>query len=189
MTTGILGGAFDPAHEGHVALAEAAKARFGLGRLLVLVAAAPEHKRVVGDAQARLQLARAAFPGEQVELDHHARTVDTLRDRRLDGPLFLVGADEFCDFLDWKEPDAVLELARLGVAARPGYPRERLDQVLERLARPDRVEFFELEPNEVSSRDIRARVGRGEPIDGLVPAAVADLIHRRGLYRSESGLH
>jgi nicotinate-nucleotide adenylyltransferase len=71
----------------------------------------------------------------------------------------------------------------LGVATRPGYPRDRLETVLQQLTQPERVEFFEIEPLPISSRDIRDRVARREPIDGLVPAAVADLIEARALYR------
>ena len=187
--TGILGGAFDPPHEGHVALANAAREHFRVDRLLILVAAAPGHKRTVADPDTRLQLARAAFPDDDVELDPYERTVDMLRARRFDDPLFLIGADQFADFLGWKEPDAVLGLARLGVATRPGYPREALDPVLERLARPERVEFFELEPHEAASRDIRSRAARGEPLGAAVPPAVAELIRTRALYRSDAGLH
>jgi nicotinate-nucleotide adenylyltransferase len=99
-------------------------------------------------------------------------------------PLFLIGADQFVDFLAWKDPEAVLALARIGVATRPGYPRERLDAVLQQLSRPDRVEMFQIEPVPISSREIRDRVGRGESIDGLVPPAVAELIRSLGLYRS-----
>jgi nicotinic acid mononucleotide adenylyltransferase len=58
--------------------------------------------------------------------------------------------------------------------------------VLDRLSRPERVQFFELEPVPISSEDIRERVARGEPIDGLVPPAVAELIDSLGLYRSGS---
>jgi nicotinate-nucleotide adenylyltransferase len=158
--------------------------RFGLDELVVLVVAAPGHKGVELDADTRLALARAAFPGQEVELDHHARTVDMLRERRFDDdPLFLIGADEFCDFLSWKEPQAVLDLTRLGVATRPGFPRERLEQVLVRLERPERVEFFEIEPVPVSSTEIRERAARGESIAGVVPDAVAELVARLGLYR------
>ena len=183
MTTALLGGAFDPPHLGHVELARAALDRFRPDELVVLVAAAPGHRQVVADPEVRLRLARAAFPDLRVDLDGHARTVDLLRERRFDDPLFLIGADEFADFLSWKEPDQVLELARMGVAARPGYPRERLDPVLGRLRRPERVELFEIEPHPVASRELRARVAEGEPIDGLVPPEVAELVRKLGLYR------
>lgn len=182
--TGLLGGAFDPPHNGHVAVAAAAKEQFGFEQFAVLVSAQPGHKGVTLDAPTRLELTRVAFPDDDVELDEHGRTVDTLRAGQWRDPLFLIGADEFCDFPTWKDPDGVLELARLGVATRPGYPRERLDRVLERLTRPDRVLFFEIEPVPVASRDLRERLARGEPIDGLVPPRVAELIRERGLYRS-----
>jgi nicotinate-nucleotide adenylyltransferase len=180
---GLLGGAFDPPHNGHVALAAAANQQFGFEEFVVLVSARPGHKDVVLDAPTRLELARAAFPCDEVELDEHARTVDTLRAGRWRDPLFLIGADEFCDFPTWKDPEGVLALARLGVATRLGYPRDRLDGVLERLTRPERVLFFEIEPVPIASRDLRERVARGESIDGLVPPRVAELIRERGLYR------
>jgi nicotinate-nucleotide adenylyltransferase len=182
--TGLLGGTFDPPHNGHVALGRTAKAQFGFDDFVVLVAARPGHKNVALDADTRLRLTHAAFPGEQVELDEHERTVDTLRAGRWSDPVFLIGADEFCDFLTWKDPEGVLELARLAVATRPGYPRERLDGVLAQLSRPERVLFFELEPLPISSREIRERVARGETIAGLVPERVAELIEELGLYRS-----
>jgi nicotinate-nucleotide adenylyltransferase len=180
---GLLGGAFDPPHTGHVALADAAERELGLERVVVVVVADPGHKDVHCPAETRLELARAAFPGREVELDRHARTVDMLRAGGWHEPVFLIGADEFADFPEWKEPDAVLELARLGVASRPGYPRERLEQVLAGLARPARVLFFEIEPVAVSSSEIRDRVGAGQSIEGLVPPAVAAEIAGRGLYR------
>jgi nicotinate-nucleotide adenylyltransferase len=181
---GLLGGAFDPPHVGHVALAYAAVAQLDLDRLVVVVVAEPGHKAVHSPAETRLDLARAAFPGRQVELDRHARTVDMLREGRWHDPVFLIGADEFADFPNWKEPDTILELAWLGVASRPGYPQDQLDDVLAGLARSERVLFFQIEPQPVSSREIRQRVARGEAIDGLVPPAVAVEIAGRGLYRS-----
>ena len=76
---GLFGGAFDPPHRGHVELARRAKEELGLGTLLVLVEANPGHKRVETPADVRLRLTRAAFPDDDVLLDEHARTVDTLR--------------------------------------------------------------------------------------------------------------
>lgn len=181
--TGILGGRFDPPHNGHVALARAAVAAFGLERLVVVVALRPGHKDAVLDGETRLDLARLAFPEHEVVGDDHPRTVDLLRDGPWRDPLLLMGADQLYDFLEWKEPEEVLRLARLGVATRPGYPRERLDAVLARLPHPERVLFFDLEPVPVSASGIRARIVAGEPIDDLVPAPVAAEIERRGLYR------
>jgi nicotinate-nucleotide adenylyltransferase len=182
--TTLLGGTFNPPHNGHVALARAAEERFG-DEVVVLVAARPGHKEVQLDGEARLELARAAFPGREVELDPYERTVDLLAASRWNDPLFVIGADEFCEFLTWKDPEGVVARARLAVATRPGYPRERLQTVLDRLSRPERVEFFEIEPLPISSEDIRERVAHGQAIDGLVPPAVAELIRSRGLYRLE----
>jgi nicotinate-nucleotide adenylyltransferase len=177
---GLFGGAFDPPHNGHVALVAAAKRVLGLDRVLVLVAAAPGHKSVETPAAVRLELARAAFPDDEVLLDEHERTVDTLRAHpEWDEPVLLLGADAFCDFLSWKEPDEVLRLARLGVASRAGFPRGRLRSVVERLGMPERVDFFELEVP-LASSDLR---GRPE-LEGSVPPAVARLIEREGLYRA-----
>jgi nicotinate-nucleotide adenylyltransferase len=77
----------------------------------------------------------------------------------------------------------VLERARLAVATRPGVPRAELDGALAQLDEPERVLFFEIEPNPAASTDVRARAAAGEPLDGLVPAAVARLVAERGLYR------
>jgi nicotinate-nucleotide adenylyltransferase len=180
--TALLGGTFNPPHNGHVALARAAEAQFG-DEVVVVVAARPGHKGVAVDAETRLELARAAFPEHEVELDGHERTVDMLKAGRWRDPLFLIGADEFGDFMSWKDPEGVIARARVAVATRPGYPRDRLESVLVQLSRPERVQFFEIEPLAVSSEDIRERVARGQPIDGLVPPAVAELIEARGLYR------
>jgi nicotinate-nucleotide adenylyltransferase len=183
MTTGIFGGAFDPPHMGHVALAREAKRLFGLDRLVVLVAENPEHKQVDTPAEDRLALARAAFPGDDVRLDEHPRTVDMLRAADWDDPLLLVGADQLADFRHWREPDAVLDMARVAVATRPGLGLEELSNALNELGRPDRIELFPIEPWPVASRELRDRVARGEPIHDLVPEAVASEIARRGLYR------
>ena len=117
-------------------------------------------------------------------LDPCARTVDSLEALGLDDPVFLVGADEFASFPDVEGPERVLELARLGVATRPGVPtRASRRGVLRELSRPERVVLFEIEPHAVSSSAIRRLVAAGEPIDGLVPVAVALEVKRLRLYR------
>jgi nicotinate-nucleotide adenylyltransferase len=177
--TGLYGGAFDPPHLGHVALAAGAKRAFDLPQLLVLVSAHPGHKATHCPPETRLELAQAAFPDDEVRLDPYPRTIELLRGERFHEPLFVLGADEFAGFLDWTEPHAILELAELAVGGRPGFPPERLDAVLEQLNSPERVHFFDIELNAAASTEIRET--------GLldsVPPAVAALIRERGLYTS-----
>ena len=177
MTTGLFGGAFDPPHDGHVALVRGAVAHFGLARVVVLVSERPGHRSVVAPAEARLRLAEAAFPDCDVELDPYARTIELLRARDFGDAILLIGADQFREFPTWQEPEAVLERIRLGVATRPGHsvPDVSVD--------PDRVSFFEIEPVPVSGTIVRARCASGESLAGLVPPAVERLIGELGLYR------
>jgi nicotinate-nucleotide adenylyltransferase len=182
---GVLGGAFDPPHDGHLALALGGLAHFELRSLLVRVVARPGHKDVATPPAVRLALAQLAFagiPGVAVSIEPHARTVYQLRALALDDPVFLIGADEFAAFPSWTDPDGVLALARLGVATRPGVDDERVEAVLSQLARPDRVERYTIEAHDLASADLRERIARGESIDGLVPDAVAAAIEHFGLY-------
>lgn len=179
--TGLFGGIFNPPHLGHLELARAALERFRLERLLVLVVARPAHKPVDVDVETRLRLAEAAFgdlPKSEVRQEPHSFTVDSLREGRFSEAVFLVGADEYADFATWRDPEGVLSRAHLGVATRAGYPQPEIVAEHE-----GRVTFFEIESPPISSSDVRERVRRGEPIDHLVPRAVARLIAELGLYR------
>lgn len=177
MTTGVLGGTFDPPQNGHVALGRAALGELPVDRLVVLVAAAPGHRAAVAPAEARLRLAHAAFPfADEVVLDEHAFTVDAVAGGRFGDAIFVVGADEGAAFPSWKEPDEVLRWVRLAVGTRSGYPPPDLARF------GDRVLSFQLVSPPVSSSEIRERLARGEPIEELVPPAVADAIAELGLY-------
>ena len=185
MAVGILGGVFDPPHVGHVALARAAIAALGLDQLVVLVVADPGHKVTTTPAATRLELARLAFadiPEATVELDHHARTVDSLEERRPRDAFFVLGGDELAAFESWKSPDRVLELVRLAVAMRPGSSRDDVAAVRERLAAGERIVEFAMEPVAVSSSEIRLRIARGEPVDDLIAPSVSEAVSRPGLY-------
>ena len=146
---------------------------------MVLVAAQPGHRAAVADAEMRLRLARLAFEGiaDEVVLDEHAFTVDAVRDGRFGDALFVVGADEAAAFPTWKEPDEVLRWVRLAVGTRSGYPPADLELY------GDRVLAFQVPSPPVSSTEVRDRLARGEPVDGLVPPAVAGALDQSGLYR------
>jgi nicotinate-nucleotide adenylyltransferase len=181
---GLFGGSFDPPHNGHVALAAAARERFALEQLVILVTIRPAYKQVAEAAETRLELARAAFPGCAVEREKGTTDVTVRQARaRFGEVIFLIGADQFLDFPGWHDPAAVLEQARLGVATRPGYPRDRIEATLARVSLPERVLLFEIPELAISSRDLRGRVERGESIDAFVPPAVAAIVRARGLYR------
>jgi len=177
--TGILGGTFDPPHNGHVALARAALEALPIDRLVVLVAARPGHRAVVADADTRLRLAQEAFAGlpAEVVLDEHAFTVDAVRGGHFGDAVFVVGADEGAAFPTWKEPDEVLRWVRLAVGTRSGYPPPDLERY------GDRVISFELDSPDVSADQVRARVQEGQPVHDLVPEPVAEAISELGLYR------
>ena len=185
--TGLLGGTFNPPHNGHVLLAETAKRSFDIDPLRVHVSSNPPHKRVNIDVETRFDLARLAFPNDTVIRDDNPYSIDTVTGFGEDA-IFLVGADQFAKFLTWRDPDEILEHVRLGVATRPGYPQEKLDQVLSELRCPDRVEFFDMEPIPISSSDVRRLAAEGASIVNLVPPAVAAEIQRRGLYAPPRGV-
>jgi len=128
------------------------------------------------------RLAFADMPKAQFELDRHARTVDSLEERRIDDAIFILGSDELADFSTWKQPERVLELARLAVVRRPGVSDERIREARAGLSAPDRILSFDMQAIPVSSSEIRERVARGESIEGLVPVRVAEAIVRLGLY-------
>ena len=192
---GLLGGTFNPPHLAHLVCAMEARDQLGLDEVRLVVAAVPPHKEVPADpgVEVRLDLcalAAAAEPGlevSRVEADRPgpSYTVDTLRELHEDSPedelTFIVGGDQALGLPDWREPDAVLSLARLAVAGREQVTRQ---VVLDRCAALDtsRLDFFDMPRLDISSTDLRSRVGEGRPIRHLVPAAVADRIAELELY-------
>ena len=183
--TGLFGATFDPPHNGHLALIEAARKTFGLERVVVLVTARPRYKDVETPLEDRIALARAAFPATHVEVEE-STSDETVRaaEQAYGDVIFLIGADQFRDFSTWHDPDAVLEHARLGVGMRPGIPRETLESLRAQVSRPERVVFFDLPELPIASRELRARVRAGDSLHGLVPDSVAEEIEARELYRT-----
>jgi nicotinate-nucleotide adenylyltransferase len=179
---GILGGTFDPPHNGHLALAEAAVRELDLDELVVLLAARPGHRTCSEDADTRERLTRAAFarlPSASVVRDEHPFTVDAVRGGRFGDAVFIVGADEGAAFPSWKDADEVLRWVKLAVGTRSGYPPPDLQRY------GDRVVPFTLASPPISSSNVRERLRSGDSLDGLVPPAVSALIDELGLYRPD----
>jgi nicotinate-nucleotide adenylyltransferase len=198
---GILGGTFNPPHMGHLVMAQEAVDQLGLDQVVFMPVAIPPHKEAREDpgAAARVELCRLAVGDDdrlavstlEVDRGGASYTVDTLRmfhDLEAEHDLiFIVGGDMAQSLPAWREPEAILQLARLAVAEREGVAREDIARRLERLHAGDRVQFFDMPRIDISSSAIRRRVAEGRPIRYLVPDAVAAAIAERGLYRQAAG--
>lgn len=206
----LYGGTFDPVHNGHLAIACAA--RDALGTCVRLMPAAdPPHRALPGaNALQRAQmldLAVADIPGlvvDQREFNRQGRsyTIETLRDLRAElGPeqpiALLIGADSFIGLPTWRDWRELFRYAHFVVAQRPGSPLDSelpdalADEVDGRWAgrsgeltqRPGgRILLLDQPLHPESATDIRRRIAADVDWDGLVPPAVADFIRAQGLY-------
>ena len=202
---GILGGTFDPIHDGHLAIASAVRSALSLAEVLFIPAGIPPHKpgqaiSPAEDRRAMVALAIAGLPWfrlSTIELDRPGPSyaVDTLTALASDGahhgpprPLeFILSAEAFAGFPTWHEPGRILELARLAVVPRAGarpVPSGWLDEHLPGWRA--RVDFVDVPLLSISASTIRDRVRAGESIEGLVPAAVGDYIREHHLYTDPS---
>jgi nicotinate-nucleotide adenylyltransferase len=193
---GILGGTFNPPHIGHLVMVQEALTQLGLDRVDLMPVARPPHKEALADpgADVRLELCRLATAGDErlgvsdleIERGGASYTVDTLRalhDRDPEHALtFIVGGDMAYSLPSWREPEAILDLARLAVAEREDLRREDIAERLEPLHSGGRVVFFDMPRIDVSSSAIRGRVAAGRPIRYLVPDAVVEAIRDGRLY-------
>jgi nicotinate-nucleotide adenylyltransferase len=198
---GILGGTFNPPHMGHLVMAQDALDQLELDRVLFMPVSTPPHKEADDDPgpQARVDLCRLAVAGDErfgvstfeVDRGGPSYTVDTLRELHARAPehelTFIVGGDMAHSLPAWREPEAVLALARLAVAEREGVRREDIARRLAPLAPADRVVFFDMPRIDLSSSAIRRRAAAGRPVRYLVPDAVAEAIAERDLYRPAAG--
>ena len=199
---GILGGTFDPFHDGHLALARAARDQLGLERVLVVPAANPPHKRdrPIGDGEIRLALVEAGIAGEprleasRIELDRDGPswTVDTvaaLADMeraagREPDLTVILSAESFAGLRTWHEPDRLLDLARVAVAPRAGHESPDPAAIAAEFpGHPDRIVVIDGPRVGVSASEVRRRSAAGEPLTGLVPSGVAEVIAAHRLYR------
>jgi nicotinate-nucleotide adenylyltransferase len=143
----------------------------------------------------RLEMARLVAAGDELlevsELEvsepgpsYTFRTLEKLSEQRPREQIyFLMGADVAANLESWKEPERVLELARLGIAARPGTATDEAEAALERLGAEDRAEWIRMPELGISSTRVRRRVAQGRPIRYLVTDPVLELIEANHLYR------
>jgi nicotinate-nucleotide adenylyltransferase len=209
MTLGVLGGTFDPIHNGHIAAAEAAQRALTLEAITLVPSRIPPHRQdPVGasgeDRYAMAALAAAERPhwtASRLELDREGRsyTYDTLIELRNQVPgtqiFFILGADAFAEIATWSRYPAVLDLANFVVVSRPGIT---LDSLRERApsafpstslrasslgpSAKTRVILVEATTPDVSSTEIRRRIRAGESLASLVPDSVANYIQQHRLY-------
>lgn len=197
MRLGILGGTFDPIHNGHLAFAEAAREACALDRVLLMPACIPVYKRdkyVTPEAH-RLEMCRLAAEGNpyfeasalELERGGDTYTADTLRQLRAtldpdDELFFLVGADAAVTVPKWRESDVIAELATIVVANRPGtiWPEGISPEALDGRFRVTLVDMPQLD---ISSTAIRSAVARGRSVRYLAPDAVCDYIVKHHLFQ------
>ncbi len=193
---GVLGGSFNPIHHAHLFTAQEAASTLKLERVLLVPAAQSPFKRQAAvSAEDRLAMTRLAagrnalLRVSRVDVDRPppSYTVDSLaliQKAYPDAELHLIlGIDALQDFLEWREPERLLDLARLLVVSRPGHELVVPPEVQARLGRrAARITLHEMPLLEISSTEIRRRLKRGQPVRYLVPAAVERYIRERGLY-------
>ena len=202
MKIGVLGGTFDPIHNGHLGIADAACRELGLARVLFVPARDPwlKGRRDVAPVRDRFEMVKLAISGHSryeisrvdLQRDGPSYTVDTLSDlgRELGSPAelyFILGMDAMEGLPQWKEPDRIVQMCRLVVAKRPGVDAVDLRALEARLPGiSGRVVAIDNDLYDVNSTGIRRCVAAGLSISGLVPDAVARYIRENGLYVKEA---
>jgi nicotinate-nucleotide adenylyltransferase len=198
VACGVLGGAFNPPHIGHLVLAQEAAAQLGLRFVHLVPTGRAPHKVIADDPgmATRLELTRLAAVENELlrvtpvevdaasEGDGPSYTVETLEKLARDHKelVLLMGADVAAHLEQWHEPERVVELARVGIANRPGSAVDDAEAALERLGAADRMALIDMPALDVSSTQIRRRVAQGRPVRYLVTDGVLELIEAARLY-------
>ena len=196
MRVGILGGAFNPPHTGHLVCAQEALVQLELDKVVFVPVGRAPHRELEGDPgpEERLEMVELAvadderFEASRMELDREgpSYTSDTLRalqEASPDDELFLIlGGDQAASLPSWHEPEAVLELATVAVVERISWSKNAIGIKVGRLRGGQAIRYLDMPIIQVSSSAIRRRAGAGQPIRYLVPDKVAAQIEANGLY-------
>jgi nicotinate-nucleotide adenylyltransferase len=196
LRVGILGGAFNPPHIGHLVCAQEALVQLELERVMFMPVGVPPHREIDLDpgAETRLEMVELAvadderFESSRIELDREgpSYTADTLEHLAKESPkdeLFLIlGGDQAAALASWHEPERVLERATVTVFERVSWGRNAIMIKIGRLPGAERVRYLDMPLIQVSSSAIRRRVREALPIRYLLPDKVADYISSHDLY-------
>ncbi len=198
MKIGVLGGTFDPIHNGHLAVAEAVRARLRLDEVLFVLAGQPwlRMDSPISAATHRIQMVRLATAGRpyyrvstvEIERAGPSYTVDTIAELRgqLDSGdelFFILGWDNLAELPKWREPSRLVKMCSLVAVPRPGYSLpdlKALEALIPGLAQS--VILFDSPHLDISASEIKQRVARGLSIRHLVPEPVDRYIGEHGLY-------
>jgi nicotinate-nucleotide adenylyltransferase len=189
---GVMGGTFDPIHNGHLVAASEVADNFGLDEVIFVPTGQPWQKdRSVTAAEDRYLMTVIAtasnprFSVSRVDIDRGGPTftTDTLRDLRALHPdaklYFITGADALSSILTWQGWEQLFSLATFIGVSRPGY---ELTEAFDRLP-DDALHLVGVPALAISSTDCRARAAEGRPIWYLVPDGVVQYVAKRRLYR------
>jgi len=197
LRVGVIGGTFDPIHMGHLIIAEEARTRLGLSRIVFIPAGRPPHKldQEIADPERRLEMIRLAVSGNahfsvsRVDVDrsgpcYSLDTVRLLRDAwGIDVDIyFLIGTDSLVELPTWHQPQRLIRLCHVVVVGRPGYRADldELDRLLPGTA--SLIQLLHTPTLDISSTEIKRRVREGRSIRYLVPASVERYIYDHCLY-------
>jgi nicotinate-nucleotide adenylyltransferase len=197
MRIGVLGGSFDPPHVGHLVVAEEARVQLDLARVVFVPAGLPPHKqdRQLTPAHHRVEMTTRALAANpyfhlsaiDTERSGPSYSVETVRLFRADWGreaeiFFIVGLDMLADLPNWHRPEELIQLCRLAVADRPGYTVDMLALEVSVPGVAARVDWVSVPLLEISSTDLRCRIGEGRSVRYYVPPAVEAYIRAHGLY-------
>jgi len=197
---GVMGGTFDPIHNGHLVAASEVADLFGLDEVVFVPTGRPWQKvgRTVTAAEDRYLMTVIAtasnprFSVSRVDIDRAGPTYtnDTLEDLRALNPdsdlYFITGADALASILSWQNWEELFGLAKFIGVSRPGYELngQHIVAAIDQLP-ADALSLVEVPALAISSSECRARAANSRPIWYLVPDGVVQYVTKRGLYRNQ----
>ena len=198
MNVGVLGGTFDPIHNGHIMVAEETRARLDLSEVLFVPAGWPwlKENNLISAAEHRVRMVRLAIAGQPyfkvstMEIDRTgpSYTVDTIAELSAqlgdgDELFFILGWDNLAQLPRWRETSRLIEMCRLVAVPRPGYSLPDLDSLEAAIPGLSRRLLLQDKPKiDVDATEIRKRVARGSSVANLVPEPVEEYIRQHKLY-------